>query len=291
MQGPQRYTVTRNAHDKLGHKGFYSTLHALLDRFWWPSLADDVKWYIKSCHECQICQTTKVRIPPTVATLAPLFHKAYVDTMFMPHAGGFRYIVQARCSLTTWLEWRALRTETGRTLSAFLFEEILCRWGAIEEIVMDNGTAYVTALDWLAERFGIRHIHISAYNSCANGIIERQHRTIRESIVKACEGNIMKWLVVVPYAFWADWATTCKSTGHSPFYMVHGVKPVLPFDITLATFLIPNLANPLSTAELIATHTHQLQRCEDDLTVIHSNVLKSRFESVWQFERQYEGTI
>jgi hypothetical protein len=43
MQGPQRYTVTREAHDKLGHKGFYSTLRALLDRFWWPSLADDVR--------------------------------------------------------------------------------------------------------------------------------------------------------------------------------------------------------------------------------------------------------
>ena len=89
MQGPQRFTVTRNAHDKLGHKGFYSTLCALLDHFWWPLLADDVRWYIKSCHECQICQTTKVQIPPTVATPAPLFRKAYIDTMFMPHAGGF----------------------------------------------------------------------------------------------------------------------------------------------------------------------------------------------------------
>ena len=291
MQGPQRYTVTRDAHDKLGHKGFYSTLRALLDRFWWPSLADDIRWYIKSCHECQIRQTTKVRIPPTVATPAPLFRKAYVDTMFMPHAGGFRYIVQARCSLTAWPEWRALRTETGRTLGAFLFEEILCRWGAVEEIVTDNGTAYVAALDWLAERFGIRHIRISAYNSRANGIVERQHRTIRESIVKACEGNIAKWPVVAPYAFWADRATTRKSTGHLPFYMAHGVEPVLLFDITLATFLVLNLANPLSTVELIATRTRQLQRREDDLAAIHSNVLKCRFESVRQFERQYEGTI
>jgi hypothetical protein len=291
MQGPQRYTVTREAHDKLGHKGFYSTLRALLDRFWWPSLADDVRWYIKSCHECQIRQTTKVRIPPTVATPAPLFRKAYVDTMFMPHAGGFRYIVQARCSLTAWPEWRALRTETGRTLGAFLFEEILCRWGAVEEIVTDNGTAYVAALDWLAKRYDIRHIQISAYNSRANGIVERQHRTIRESIVKACEGDVSKWPVVAPFAFWADRATTRKSTGHSPFYMAHGVEPVLPFDIALATFLVPNLANPLSTVELIATWIRQLQRREDDLAAIHTNVLKSRFESVRQFERQYESTI
>ena len=145
----------------------------------------------------------------------------------MPHAGGFRYIVQAQCSLTAWPEWCALRTETGRTLGAFLFEEILCQWGAVKEIITNNGTAYVAALDWLAKRFGIRHIQISAYNSRANGIVERQHRTIRESIVKACKGDTSKWPVVAPFAFWADRATTRKSTGHSLFYMAHGVEPVV----------------------------------------------------------------
>ncbi|TFY51017.1 hypothetical protein EVG20_g11208 [Dentipellis fragilis] len=50
----QRLSLTREAHDGLGHKGFYSTRRRLLDRFWWPSLEHDVKWYIETCHECQI---------------------------------------------------------------------------------------------------------------------------------------------------------------------------------------------------------------------------------------------
>ena len=85
----QRLQVTREAHYKLGHKGFYSTLRALRDRFWWPSLANDVRWYIKTCHKCQIRQTTNVRIPPPVAAPASLFRKAYVDIMFMPHMSGY----------------------------------------------------------------------------------------------------------------------------------------------------------------------------------------------------------
>jgi hypothetical protein len=36
--------------------------------------------------------------------------------------------------------------------------------------------------------------------------------------------------------------------------MVHGVKPLLPFDIMLTTFLILNLTKPLLTANLIVTH-------------------------------------
>ena len=148
--------------------------------------------------------------------------------------------------------------------------------------------AFVAALNWLEQRFGIQHIQILAYNSRANGIAERQHRTIQESIVKACEGTISKWPSVVPYAFWADRATTRKSTGHSLFYMAQGIEPV---NITLSTFLVPNLTNKLSTVDLIATRARQLQRREDNLAAIHSNFLKSRFESVCQFERQFENTI
>jgi hypothetical protein len=286
-----RMTIIHDAHDHLGHKGFYSTRRALLDRFWWPSLEHDVKWYINTCHQCQLRQTTKIHIPPTVAIPAPLFRKVYVDTMLMPPASGFRYITQARCSLTAWPEWRALRAETGRTLGAFLFEEILCRWGAVEEIVTDNGTPYVAALDWLADRYGIRHIRISPYNSRANGIVERQHRSIRDSLVKACEGDDSKWPTLAPYVFWADRATIRKSTGFSPFYMAHGVEPILPFDITLATFLVPNLTKPLSTADLLAVRARQLELRESDLASIHDNVLKARLASVEQFKRRYENTL
>jgi hypothetical protein len=234
---------------------------------------------------------TKVHIPPTVAEPTPLFHKVYIDTMFMPHTAGFHYIVQARCSLTTWPEWHALRTETGHTLGNFIFEEILCRWGAVAEIVTDNGTAYVAALDWLASKYGTQHICILAYNSRANGIVERQHRTIHESLVKACEGNISKWPITAPHVFWADCTTICKSTGYSPFYMAHGIEPLLPFDITLTTFLVPNLSTPLSTADLIAMRACQLQKQESDLASIHDNVLKSCFASIRQFKHQFENTI
>ena len=180
----------------------------------------------------------------------------------MPPATGYRYIIQARCSLTTWPEWHALRTETGHTLGAFIFEDILCRWGAIEEIVTDNGSAFVAALTYLEDCYAIRHIRISAYNSRGNGIVERQHRTIRE-----------------------------KSTGHSPFYMAHGTEPTLPFDLTLTTFLIPDIAKPLPTNELIAIHARQLEKREEDLATILSNVLRSRFESVHQFEKAHAATI
>ena len=281
----------RSAHNNLSHKGFYSMCRNLLNCFWWPALETDVKWYVQTCHQCQICQTTKVRLPPTIETPTPLFYKAHIDTMFMPHAGGFRYITQAQCSLTAWPEWRALRVETGRTIGAFIFEEILCRWGAVAELVTDNGTAYVAALDWLQDKYGIRHIRISAYNSQVNGIVKRQHRTICESIFKACNGNDSSWPMVAPFAFWADRATTRRSTGHSPFFMAHGVEPILPFDIIQATFLVPDLTQPLSTEDLLATCACQLQKCPTNLATIHDRITASRYTSIRQFKKRYKNTI
>ncbi|KIN98923.1 hypothetical protein M404DRAFT_30891 [Pisolithus tinctorius Marx 270] len=150
--------ILRQAHDELGHKGIYSTCMQLLTHFWWPMLEQDVCWYVKSCHKCQICHLDRVHIPPVVAIPEPLFFKAYMDKFLMPKSNGFRYVTQACCSLTSYPEWAMLCTETGKTIGKFIFEQILCHWGAVAEIVTDNGGPYVLALDWLSKTFRICHI-------------------------------------------------------------------------------------------------------------------------------------
>ena len=246
-----RTRVLCETHNKLGHHGFYPTQRTLADRFWWPSLDKDIAWYLKTCHQCQIRSVDKVVIPPIIATPAPLFHKAHFDTMHMPKSHGFSYIIQAHCSLSAWPEFHMLCTETAHTLGAFIFEEILCRWGGLEEIITDNRTPFVAALDWLTEKYHIHHIRILAYNSQANGIVEQSHRTIRDSLVKACNGDITQWPSLTHHVFWADCVTTGKSIGHSPYYMVHGTKPLLPFDITKAMFMVPEIVDRLETHDLI----------------------------------------
>ena len=153
-----------------------------------------------------------------------------------------------------------LCTEMARTLGTFIFEEILCRWGGLEEIVTDNGTPFVAALDWLTEKYHICHIRISAYNSQANGVVERSHRTIHDSLVKACNGEITQWPSLAHHVFWADHITTRKSTGYSPYYMAHSIEPLLPFDISEATFMSPEVSHCLETHKLIAIHARQLAK-------------------------------
>ena len=145
----RHFRLIKEAHNDLGHKGVFTVQTWLLLHFWWPMLVEDIKWFIQTCHECQIRQTCQLHILPTVLVISDLFRKVHLDTMGMPWSASYRYIVQAHCALTAYPEWRMLCSENTSTLASFIFEDILCRWGTLAEIVIDNSPAFVQALDVL----------------------------------------------------------------------------------------------------------------------------------------------
>jgi hypothetical protein len=198
------FAIMRAAHDDLAHKGFYATNALVSERFWWPAMRTDLVWFIRTCRLCQLRQTRNILIPPVVANPAPLFAKIYVDTMHMPKSNGYKYLVQGRCSLTHYVEFCKLRTETAMRLGDWLFEDVLCRWGTITEIVSDNGPPFIKALEYLAKKYHIRHIRISGYNSHANGLVERSHFDVRQALYKSVDGVQSQWSKGAYSIFWAD---------------------------------------------------------------------------------------
>src|SRR5579871_458017 len=235
---PQKGSRFSPKHEGLGHRGVEGVFQTLRNWFYWPRMHQDVEHHVRSCHECQIRSVKKVEIPITISAPATVFSKVYVDVMLMPKARGYRYIVAARDDLSLAAEGRALRSATASNLAKFFWEEIICRYGAILHVVTDNGPEIKGAFEELLRRYGIPHIRISAYNSKAAGVVERGHFIIREAKVKSCEGNINQWPSKVHHAFFADKCIVRKSTGFSPYYLLHGVDPVLPFDFTEATFQV-----------------------------------------------------
>ena len=287
----KRMQLVRQAHDELGHKGVFTVRQRLGERFWWPHMDEDVKWYVQTCHECQVRLVKRVVIPPTVANPAGLFRKAYIDTMLMPRAKGYRYIIHARCSLMSYPEWTMVKNENFKTIAKFIFENLLCRWGALEILVSDNAPQYLQAGEYLTQKYHINYIKISPYNSRAQGPVERRHFDVREALLKAAEGDASKWPDVAPSVFWAERVTIQKSTGYSPFYLAHGVEPLLPFDLAEATYLAPEMDKLLSTEDLISQRAIMLQKRPQDLKRVREQVLKARWDSVKQLEKSVKNQI
>ena len=138
--------------------------------------------------------------------------------MLMPKAKGYRYIIYACCSLSSFPEWAKLQNKNFKTIATFIFKVLLCRWRAIKIIVSDNAPQYIQAINYLAVKYNIHYIQISLYNSHAQGLIERKHYDVREALIKAADGNESKWPDVAPSLFWAERVSIQKLSGYSPFY-------------------------------------------------------------------------
>jgi hypothetical protein len=286
-----RVRILTSIHDELGHKGFHPCRSLLSRRFWWPNMFEDLKWFLKTCQTCQERNVMKLNIPPTVPEPASLLHKFHIDTFYMPKHHGYKYVIHAVCSLTGWPEAKALIKETAKSVGDFIFDFLLCRFGAISEIVTDNGPPIIKALEYISKTYHINHIKISPYNSQANGAIERAHYGLRETLVKTCGDRIQDWPSKLPFCLWAQRITTKKQIGYSPYQMVYGNEPLFPFDLEESTFLAPNPSVPMDTNSLIALRARALEKRPEDIAQMRKEIWKIRRILAARYEEVNKHTI
>ncbi|PIL33988.1 hypothetical protein GSI_03696 [Ganoderma sinense ZZ0214-1] len=255
----RRPSILVELHDRLRHRGTYATASFACERFWWPDIKADVHWFVKTCHACQLRQTAHVLIPPTVPIpLSPMMH-IHADSMVMP--GRYKYFVHAS------------------------------RWGALSEVVTDNGMPWIKACDYLAWKYHIHHIRISGYNSRANGIVERPHFSVRDALVKAAGGESDRWHAYVHTVLWSERATRRRRFGCSPYFAITGSHPVLPLDFTEATYLVPPPDSLMDTAELIVLRAIALQKRAEDVARLRSRMYETRVREAREFEVKHRAMI
>jgi hypothetical protein len=283
----RRIAILTQAHEGLGHKGEQAVFETVRERYYWPHLRQDVHHHVRSCHQCQVRSTVKMKIPITISAPATLFTKVYVDVMDMTESiQGHKYIVCARDDLSRATECKALFKNDSISLMRFFWEQIYCRYGAIGEVVTDNGSEVKGAFAELLRRLNIPQVRISPYNKQANGVVERGHFILREAIMKSVLHR-KDWPAKLHLAAFADRVTVSKVTGFSAYFLLHGVHPVLSFDLADATFLVDGFTSGLSSADLLVLRMRQLERRKEDLTSAAKALREARFKSKEEFEWKY----
>jgi hypothetical protein len=69
--------------------------------------------------------------------------------------------------------------------------------------------------------------------------------------------------------------------------LLHATDPILPFDLTEATFMVEGFRAGLSTAELLALQIRQLKKHDADIKQAAATLKSVRFKSKEQFEKQF----
>jgi hypothetical protein len=293
LRESERQEILRQAHDDYGHRGVRVIFMMLKIRFYWPNMLQDVKLYVTSCHYCQIRSLKKYRIPIQVSAPKTLFFKIYMDIMHMPPApggseGDFKYIIAARDDLSGVCEARAIRKAEAIDAMEFFKDQILFNYGVVQHIVTDNGSEFKAEFQEYLREMGLHQIKISAYNHRANGVVEKGHFTMREALIKSCEGNLDLWPQKLQQVVFADKITTSSVTGYSPYYLLYGEHPVLPFDITQATFMIEGYKEGLSTSDLLALRVRQLEKRPEDIEQAAQSLVDHWCKSKMAFEAKFQ---
>ena len=109
--------------------------------------------------------------------------------------------------------------------------------------------------------------------------------------MKLAEGHPDRWSQHIYHAIWAERITIQKRSGFSPFYLAHGVEPILPFDLTEQTYISPTYVSKMTTVQLITTRARALQRCPKDLERAREAVIQGRLKSIEAFEKMYHSSI
>jgi transposase InsO family protein len=283
----RRKEILWEAHEDIAHHGVWAVEQFVTLRYFWPGMRQQIKEHVQSCHTCQIRSTKKMHIPITVSHPPRLFSKVYVDVMSMPLARGKRWLINCRDDLSGVTECKAIARDKAKVMARFFLKKIILRYGIVLEVVTDNGPSFGKEFSDLLEKYGIRHIKISPYNSQANGPVERGHYNIREALVKLCKGDLSKWPLFVSAANYADRITVRKSTGYSPYYLLHGIHPLLPGDLTDATLLVDDFEPGMTRDELVQARARQLLRLPEDIAKARKILQKSRFKSKEAYEKKF----
>ncbi|KAG9378008.1 rve domain containing protein [Pyrenophora tritici-repentis] len=179
-----------------------------------------------------------------------------VDITHMPRVRGRTYLLVAREYLSGWPETRALSTASSDSVAKFIFEEICCRWGVPERISVDGGTENKSVVQSLATLFGIHRVQASAYNSRAQGLIERGHQGFIHGLAKMPG----LWIDNLSAITWAERVSLRRPLGFSPAQLVLGQNPVLPIELVVPTWQSLPWSEVRSHADLLASNVRRLRR-------------------------------
>lgn len=113
------------------------------------------------------------------------------------------------------------------TVAPAFHDRWLCRYGVPEWVTSDNGREFAGAFAHQLERFGIEHVHSSAYHAQANGAVERLVRTFK-AVLAAKTAGVHGWEALMPQIQAEYMQRKHTSTGYSPNELIFARPIKLP---------------------------------------------------------------
>ena len=171
-------------HDNMGHLGIERTTSLLKDRFYWPSMIEDIEHHIKSCPHCLQFKTQPegVELNPIIATRPlELVHIDYLTTEAPEGSKSDKDInvLVITDHFTRYAQAHVTSSQKAHVVAKTLWEHFFVHYGFAEKILSDQGRNFESVLiSELCVLTQINKLRTMPYRLEGNGSCERFNRTL-----------------------------------------------------------------------------------------------------------------
>ena len=170
----------------LAHPSGRSTLAMVSKTYVWPRMRSDVLCWARQCQSCGVSKValhTKPQVLP-IPIPATRFEHVHVDIVGpFPPDRGYRHLLTMIDRTTRWPEAVPISDTTAETVVQSFLDNWISRYGVPVTVTSDRGAQSTSEL-WrrMLSRFGISVASTTSYHPQANGLIERFHRTLKNTL-------------------------------------------------------------------------------------------------------------
>ena len=228
-------------HQFLAHPGMTRMTATIKQHYYWHRMDNDIQHYVKTCKTCQLTKKGKNKyghLPPKQAEPEIPWNRVNVDlmgpfTVNTPKGKKKLLTLTMIDPATGWFEIKDVPIDSSAAVSAAFDDVWLCRYPRPQYIGFDNGKEYKKVFKEMVRNYGMTGKPSTTYNPQSNGIIERVHQTLQNSMraLEIGEQELEEhdpWSKILSAISYATRSTYHTGYSATPGQLVYGRDMVLP---------------------------------------------------------------
>ena len=166
----------------IGHEGTFKTYNRLMRDYYWPNMIKDVRWFVKSCHKCQLFRpkTFERNVEDNRSPTEAPFVRVGLDIvgpLYLTSKSN-QYIIVLVDYFTKWVEAEPLQRIESVDVIAFL-SNVFSRHGIPEILITDNGPQFISSkTKGFLDLYNVYVQNSAIYHPESNGEVENRNKEI-----------------------------------------------------------------------------------------------------------------
>lgn len=285
-----RLSILQKCHDEptSAHLGIFKTHKRLSLHYYWPSMYNDVKTYIKKCEICKQYKPVNTARPGLMGNpkeVSKPFEAICCDLLGPFPASRNRNVYLIVCTdyFSKYIMLHPIRTATGAAVAKFLEDRVFLVHGACKSIYIDNGPQFIsTHFRQLMHKYNVPNVYYNARYHAQVNAAERAIRNVVNAIACYVGTEHKKWDENIPKLQYALNTAVNETTKFTPYFLVHARECVI--DGTLHSL---SSDQPVQRSEVTVGEPQKYSRKLAELDNIFKKVQKHLKASHHKNEKYY----